>query len=119
MADVFTVTFTGRLTADATTKSVGSTTVTEFDVANNFGYGDKAGVQYIKCTLWGKRGTSLEPYLKKGQAVCIAGQETENKWTGQDGQVHKDRQVNVSDVSLLGGGKKEDSTPEDNPDVTF
>lgn len=116
MADVYSVTFTGRLTRDAVNKIVGSTSVTEFDVANNFGYGDKAGVQYRKCSLWGKRGDALKQYLTKGQLVCVSGQETTNSWTDKDGVKRNDIVINVSDVALL-GGKKDDNDPPPPDDV--
>ena len=70
--------------------------------------------------MFGKRATSLQPYLVKGQQVTISGSVSENSFTDKDGNKRTAMDVRVNDIALQGGkreaaqpAKKESYTPSD------
>lgn len=77
-----------------------------FSVADSMGR-DK-GTIWWNCTIFGKRGEALAPYLTKGQQVTVIGNVTEREWSDKDGGKRKSMDVRVSDVSLM-GGKRDDA----------
>lgn len=83
------------------------TPLVKFSVADSQGR-DKPSIWW-NCSLFGKRGEALAPYLVKGQTVTVIGTVSEREWTAQDGQKRKSMDVRVSDVALQGG--KRDSAP--------
>jgi single-strand DNA-binding protein len=121
MADLNSMTLTGRLVRDAEKKAFPSgISYLKFDVANNTGYGDYAKVNYFKCLLVGKRADSLGQYLTKGQMVSIEGEMEKNDWTDKDGRTVKDWQLTISDINLIGSanGRKQ-STPQGQDEFEF
>jgi len=77
--------------------------VVSFSVAVDFGYGEKKGALWPKCTIFGKRGEAVAPYLKKGQQVAVSGELSESKWTNKEGVEQKSLELRVNDVTLVGG----------------
>jgi len=106
-------TFTGNLGRDAEQRytSSGDSVVT-FSVPVKSGFGDKAVTSWIKCNLWGKRGESVMPYLKKGQLVGVSGEFQCREYQDKDGQQRYSNEVRVNDVNLL--GKQDRSEPATN-----
>lgn len=113
MSDLNNCVFTGRLTKDCESKTVGAkgSLLVTFSIANNTGFGDYAKTQFFDVQLWGKRGEALQQYLTKGKQVAVVGQLEQNKWQGQDGQEHFSWRLNASDVQLLASPKAENATP--------
>lgn len=108
-------TFTGNLGRDAEQRFVtnGSSIVT-FSVPVKSGFGDKAVTSWIKCNLWGKRGESVLPYLKKGQLVGVSGEFESREYQDKEGATKVSNEVRVSEVQLLGerkGGSQQESQP--------
>lgn len=105
--------FSGNLGRDAEQRytSSGDSVVT-FSVPVNSGFGDKAITSWIKCNLWGKRGESVMPYLKKGQLVGVSGEFQCREYQDKDGQQRYSNEVRVNDVNLL--GKQDRSEPATN-----
>ena len=58
------VQFTGRLGADAETKKINDTTVTNFSVATDESFEKDAPAIWLRCALWGKRGETLSEFLE-------------------------------------------------------
>ena len=92
--------------------------VASFSVADNQGK-DKEPIWW-RASLFGKRATSLQPYLVKGQQVTISGSVSENSFTDKDGNKRTAMDVRVNDIALQGGkreaaqpAKKESYTPSD------
>ena len=95
----------GRLTRDAETRAAGSDTVTGFGVAEDVrGVGGAKSSQFFDCSLWGKRGTALEPHLRKGSQVTVWGALTTREHNGKTYM-----QIKVSEIALQGGGKSQDA----------
>ena len=72
--------------------------VLSFTVAVDDGYGEKKSTVWFDCSLFGKRGQSLEKHLSKGSAVTVSGELSTREY---DGKTYL--QIRVSDVTLQGG----------------
>ena len=107
MSDLNSCSFTGRVTKDAETMTVGSkgTAITKFSIANNTGFGQYAKTQFFNCQMWGKQGEAIKQYLVKGKQVAVQGQLENQKWTGNDGVEHDSWMLTVSQVTLLADAK--------------
>ncbi len=107
--------FTGNLGRDAEQRFTGDgKSIVSFAVAVTAGFGDNKTTTWVKCSLFGKRGESLMPYLTKGQQVAVSGELSERKWTNRDGVEQKNIEVNVANVDLI-GGKRETAPPAPRP----
>lgn len=100
--------FTGYLGQSADQKFVGDQSLVAFSVAVKSGFGEKAVTTWANCQMWGKRGESVLPYLKKGQLVGVSGEATLRTYEKKDGSNGVSLDVRVNDVTLLG---KADSRP--------
>jgi single-strand DNA-binding protein len=100
---------TGNLGRDAEQRhTANGDSVVSFSVAVKSGYGDKAKTTWVKCTMWGKRGESVLPYLVKGQQVGVSGEFSMNEFENKEGQKISTPEVRVNEIDLL--GKKSDSS---------
>lgn len=117
MADLSAYNFTGRLTKDAQVKTLPSgKVITEFDVANNIGYGDYAKTNWLKVKMWGAHGASIAPIFKKGSLVAGSGTLSTDEYDNKDG-VHKTNiVVTVMDLQLLASKKEDSNVASDQPD---
>lgn len=96
--------FTGGLGRDAETRFTPSgDAITSFSVALTSGYGEKKITTWLNCSLFGKRGDSLAPYLKKGAQVAISGEFTARPYTTKEGIEKLSLDVRVNDLTLIGG----------------
>lgn len=107
-------TFTGNLGNDAEQRYTQSgESIVSFSVPAKAGFGDKAVTSWIKCNLWGKRGESVFPYLKKGQLVGVSGEFSAREWQDKEGQKRISNECRVNDLQLLGNrnGGEQQSQP--------
>lgn len=112
MADINCFAFTGRLTKDASIRTLASgKKVLTADVAVNTGFGEYRKALYIKVQQWGDRAEKLIPYLKKGQFIGGTGELSRNEW-GDEGNKKVDFIVDVLSIQLL-GSKPQNSTSSD------
>ena len=87
MGNINMVCISGNLTADCQKKKAGDTPLVEFTVAcNEFRKDAEQYVNFIDCTLFGKRAQGLADYLVKGQKVAIKGKLHHSRWETEDGQ---------------------------------
>ena len=94
-----TITIAGRLGKDSEfRRTQNGDPVLSFGVAVDHGYGDKKTTMWLDCSLFGKRGESLEQYLKKGSAVTVSGDFSTREY---DGKTYL--QIRANDVTLQGG----------------
>jgi len=119
------VEFSGNLAADASQREAGTNTVTSFRIAVNPRKRDgkeEGETMWFGCSLWGKRGTSLMPYLKKGQQVIVFGELSQrsykDKATGED-RVSYDINVNNVDFVSSGGRGGNEPAANRNDDLPF
>lgn len=112
MADINCFAFTGRLTKDASIRTLASgKKVLTADVAVNTGFGEYRKALYIKVQQWGDRAEKLIPYLKKGQFIGGTGELSRNEW-GDEGNKKVDFIVDVLSIQLL-GSKPQNSSSSD------
>jgi single-strand DNA-binding protein len=103
------ITIAGNIARDIEIRQVGSDSVGSFSIADNQGK-DKQAI-FWNCQIWGKRATSLAPYLVKGQTVTVSGIISEREYKNRDGITVKSMDVRVGDVALQGGKREESAAP--------
>jgi single-strand DNA-binding protein len=102
------ITVAGQLGKDSELKQIGQDQVLSFSVADS--QGREKPTIWWNCQLWGKRATSLQQYLTKGQAVTVTGTISQRTYTDKNGQERISTDVRVNDVALQGG--KRDEAPK-------
>lgn len=111
MADLATITMTGRLTRDPETTETQKSSVVKFAMAVN-GF-KKEDVSFVDCEAWGKVGEIVQQYCQKGKQIAVGGTFRIDRWKDNDGNNRSKPIVNVRDMTLLGG--KEDSSQAPKP----
>ena len=113
MADINTVTITGRLTRDPETRTVGGkeTTLSEFAVANNFWNGKEEEANYFDVKAWGKLGDLCGKYLAKGRQVTIEAELRQEKWQNKEGENRSKIVLSARNV-MFGSGEKTEAKTE-------
>jgi len=110
VADLNHISVIGRLTRDAQFKTLNTgTTLAEFSIANNRGWGDNAKVHYFDVKMWGKGAEALRKYLVKGKAVAVSGELNQERWEGKEGPRSK-VVITTFDVQLLSDGKSSEGS---------
>lgn len=103
-----TLTLAGTIGRDAEVRRTQSgEPVAGFSVAVDNGKdrdGNKRDATWFDCSIWGKRGESLGPYLTKGSRVAITGRPGARE---HNGKIYL--QCNVDQITLLGGGNGQSS----------
>lgn len=111
MSDINSFTFTGRLTQDASIRTLASgKKVLTINVAVNTGFGEYKKTLYIKVQQWGDRGEKLIPYLKKGQLIGGQGEMSRSEWQNKEGKQYVDFVVDCMSIQLLGSKQQAAST---------
>ena len=106
------------------TKFDGGGKVAQFTLATSErGYTTKDGREIAERTTWHnvvvkKTGLAgvVEQFVQKGTPVLIVGKYESRKYTDQNGTERTIYEVNVTDLELCGGQKREDA-PAPNPDM--
>ena len=109
--------FTGRIGKDCESRFTSSgDAVVSFTAAMDSGYGDKKVTTWLNCSMWGKRGESVAPYLLKGTQIAVSGELTNREYTDKEGNKRYSLDVRVNDLTLI-GGKQEASKPKPGDDA--
>lgn len=96
----------GRLTKDPELRYTGSgTPVCSFNLAVNYGYGEKQRVDYINCVAWNKTAEFVSKYFSKGKMIALEGRIATRSWDGQNGKKRYVTEVVVQEASFAGDGK--------------
>lgn len=104
------ITVAGNVARDAEVRYLpNGDAVAGFAVADNPGK-DKPAI-FWSCQLFGKRAEALQPYIRKGDKITVAGSITERAWNDKDGTPRKTMEIRVSEVALQGGKQREDEAP--------
>ena len=99
------LTVAGQLGKDSELKQIGQDQVLSFSVADS--QGREKPTIWWNCQLWGKRATSLQQYLTKGQSVTVTGSVSQRTYTDKNGVEKISTDVRVNDVALQGGKRDE------------
>ena len=103
----------GRLGKDPEVRTTTSgQTVANFTLATSEKYKDRDGVQQEKtewhsCVAWGKLAEIIGQYPKKGDLLFVQGKIETRSWE-KDGAKQYKTEINVSEMKMLGGGKRDD-----------
>ena len=102
-------TVAGNLGHDAELRHTqGGDAVCSFSVASSRkGRDGKDETTWVRCSLWGKRGTALVSHLTKGSRVTVAGSLSMREYESK-GIVGTSLELNVTDIALMGGGVPRD-----------
>ena len=93
----------GTLGRDVEVKTLPSTTIATFSIANNTGFGDKKVTTWYRVSIFGKRAENgLINYLKKGQQVFVSGEFSVNEYQAKDGTNKTSFEINANVVDLVG-----------------
>lgn len=96
-------TFVGNLGQDAETRvTPKGDSVVSFSVGVQSGFGDKATTTWARCSMFGKRGEAVSPYLLKGQQVAVSGELSTREWNDKNGQTRTSVEVRVAEIQLVG-----------------
>ena len=109
MPNLSQATIIGHLGRDAEQKQAGGQSLVEFSVGvTPFTKGEK-NTNWFRCTMWGRRGEAVLPYLTKGTAVLVSGSFQARDYTKKDGTAGYSLEINASELVLL-GSKGEQAT---------
>lgn len=109
MPNAATAQIIGHMVADPEAKEK----VTRFRVAVNQGWGDKKTVGWYGVACFGKTAEFVTKYLKKGNAVFVAGELEMQEWVGKDGHKNISPDIRASTVQSL---EKKKDDKESGPD---
>lgn len=105
-------TFTGYVARDAEQRFMANgDSIVSFTVPVDSGFGEKKKTAWVRCNMFGKRGDSVFPYLKKGAQVGVIGELSMNDWTNKDGITKTSPEVRVNELQLLGKPTGADQAP--------
>jgi single-strand DNA-binding protein len=109
------INFTGGLGRDCETRfTAKGDAITSFSVALSSGYGESKLTTWLNCSIFGKRGEALSPYLLKGSQVAISGEFSARPYTNKAGEEKLSLEVRVNDLTLI-GGKQDGAKANDKP----
>ena len=95
----------GRIARDAEIRKTQSgDTVCSFTGATDVRNGREKDTVWLRCSMWGKRGEGLAPYLLKGASVTVTGDLSFSEYEGKPQQ-----NLNVDGVALQGGKQGNDA----------
>tara|TARA_R110000744_G_scaffold33429_5_gene78485 strand:+ start:617 stop:985 length:369 start_codon:yes stop_codon:yes gene_type:complete len=72
--------------------------------------GTKRDSTWFSCSLWGKRGESLEKYITKGTKVALSGRVGVDVYEGKG-----TLKLSVNELTFMGGGSQEPAQRQDQP----
>lgn len=92
----------GRLTDDIAVRFVGDACVTNYTVAVDRDFKDKAtgekATDFISCVSWRQQADYLHTYARKGDKVTVCGRLQGRDWVDKDGGKHRSFEVISSSV---------------------
>jgi len=66
--------------------------------------GNKRDTTWVKCSIWGKRASSLENYVRKGTKLVLTGRPGVDVYEGKGSLT-----LSVQELTFMGGGEQRDS----------
>jgi single-strand DNA-binding protein len=98
------ITIAGNIGKSAETRTTqGGDKVTSWSVAVEERSGKEKSTIWFDCSLWGKRGESLAPYLTKGGKVAVSGDLGKREHEGKTYLT-----IRADQVTLMGGKPSQD-----------
>ena len=91
---------TGNLGRDPELRSVNGDNVLGFSIGVQTGTRDKPSTMWVSCAIWGKRATSLQPYLAVGHRVTVSGPIRLEEYKAKDGTNKTQLRMSVDQIDL-------------------
>jgi len=91
---------TGNLGRDPELRQHNGDNILNFAICVAIGTKDKPETMWVDCALWGKRATSLQPYMAKGQRVTVSGPIKLEEYKAKDGTPKTRLRLSVDQVDL-------------------
>ena len=91
---------TGNLGRDPELRAHNGDNILNFAIGVATGTKDKPETMWVDCALWGKRATSLQPYLFKGSRVTVSGPLKLEEYTAKDGTLKTRLRLSVDQLDL-------------------
>jgi single-strand DNA-binding protein len=91
---------TGNLGRDPELRQHNGDNILNFAIGVATGTKDKPETMWVDCALWGKRATSLQPYMAKGQRVTVSGPIKLEEYKAKDGTPKTRLRLSVDQVDL-------------------
>ena len=92
--------FTGNLGRDPELRQHNGDNILNFAIGVAIGTKDKPETMWVDCALWGKRATSLQPYMAKGQRVTVSGPIKLEEYKAKDGTPKTRLRLSVDQIDL-------------------
>ena len=108
----------GRLGKDPEIRTTaGGVNVANFTLATSEKFKDRDGkpqekTEWHNCVAWGKLAEIIGQYPKKGDLLYVQGKIETRSWE-KDGAKQYKTEINVHEMKMLGGGKRDDQRPDD------
>jgi len=91
---------TGNLGRDPELRQHNGDNILNFAIGVQTGTKDKPETMWVDCALWGKRATSLQPYMAKGHRVTVSGPIKLEAYTAKDGTAKTRLRLSVDQIDL-------------------
>ena len=79
------------------------TLVTDFNVAENIGFGENQKTKFYRVTVWRDRGAKLAPHLTLGRPVYIVGNVDASAYIDKNGKAVAQLEItNPAEIRLIG-----------------
>jgi single-strand DNA-binding protein len=91
---------TGNLGRDPELRQHNGDNILNFAIGVATGTKDKPETMWVDCALWGKRATSLQPYMAKGQRVTVSGPIKLEEYKAKDGTPKTRLRLSVDQIDL-------------------
>ena len=110
-------TCTGRLGRDSkTNQTQGGTSVCNFALAVESGFGDNKQTIWLDCALWGKRAEGALPqYLIKGAQVAVSGEMATREYQDNNGVNRTALTLRVNDLTLVSNKQSDQDSRQGQP----
>jgi len=112
------ISFLGRIGSDPELRQVGENTVLDFSLVHDVGFGQNKKPFWIRTSLWNKRATALQPYLKKGDQIYVTGELSQREYTNKEGQEKTSIELKIVDLELVSNKGGENSPAPQSPAAT-
>ncbi len=76
---------------------------------------DKDGVEWVRCSAFGKLAEICGKYLVKGKQVYVSGVMSTREWSDKDGARKFSTEIRLNQMQMLGDAKAKGADPDPNP----
>ncbi len=90
--------------------------VTSFNIATNYGYGERKETVWARVTLWNKQAEFANQYGNKGALARVEGEARMTSYEAGDGTTKYNLELTAREIQFLGKPKEQtDNIPKDSP----